>query len=301
MPIPSKNPLVLQETPPANEKLCRHRPLLEQYAIEVMDCTSSFSTSHSHEFLELAYVMQGSAEHTFNDRTRVIRPGDYFIVDYGEKHGYHRIGEEPLLLINVLFLPRFIDETLRACTGFQELLQSYLIRFSYASLFQPPTQYIFSDDTGEIRSVIDQMRTEFQQQHAGFTEMLRSLMIRIFILTMRKIQRDDMPCPDGVVALLTDYVRHHYSEDICLGSLCQSLHYSPAYISKKFHDETGTPFSLYVQKYRMEQSCRLLANSNEKIHKIAESVGYTNTKYFTEIFRRHIGCTPRDYRRLHKT
>lgn len=270
---------------------------LRKFGIHLMPCSSNVALTHKHEFLEMAYVIRGKAAHTFGDETCTISAGNYFIVDYGESHSYHQIGEEPFLLINILFLPSLIDETLRDCRSFQELLQSYLIRFSYASLYQPPTRYIFTDESGEVRDTIRQMLVEYDERRAGFTEMLRSQMIRILILSMRKISRSDADASSGIIATLTDYVRRNYNGEISLSTLCRQMHYSPAYISKKFHDETGTSFSVYVQKYRLEQGCRLLANTNDKISKIAGAVGYTNTKYFTELFRRHIGVTPREYRR----
>lgn len=283
-----------------NIRIAQRAGLL-QFGIEVMPCNSTMALPHEHAFLEMAYVAHGSASHAFGDETHIIHTGDYFIMDYGETHSYHQIGDEPLLLINILFLPTLIDETLSNCRSFQELLQNYLIRFSYSSLCQPPTRHIFSDDSGEIYHTIQQMLTEYENRRAGFTEMLRSLMIQILILTMRKISRTDLDTSNGIIATLTDYVRQHYSNDICLSTICHQLHYSPAYISKKFHDETGTSFSIYVQKYRLEQSCRLLANTSDKISKISEAVGYTNTKYFTELFRRHMGITPREYRsRCHR-
>lgn len=274
-----------------------NRSDLQQFGIQLMPCSSNVALTHKHEFLEMAYVARGKAVHTFGDETCTITAGNYFIVDYGETHSYHQIGDEPLLLINILFLPRLIDETLRDCRSFQELLQSYLIRFSYSSLCQPPTRHIFTDDGGEVRDTIQQMLTEYGERRTGFTEMLRSQMIRILILSMRKISRTDIDASNGMIAMLTDYVRSHYSSEICLSALCRQMHYSPAYVSKKFHDETGTSFSVYVQKYRLEQGCRLLANTNDQISKISGAVGYTNTKYFTELFRRHIGITPREYRR----
>lgn len=273
---------------------------LLRYGIYMMPCESDASAPHDHSFLEMAYVVQGCAEHTFGNQCCTIRAGDYFIVDYGEVHSYHRTGDEPLKLVNVLFLPRLIDETLVDCRSFQEVLQNYLIRFSYASLTLPPTRHIFRDDTGEIGAVLQQMLAEFQSRPAGFNEMLRSLMVRILILTMRKIRRTDLPDAHGVSAVLADYVRRNYASDLQLGAICRSLHYSPAYVSKKFHDETGIPFSVYVQTVRIEESCRLLANSHDKICRVAEAVGYSNIKYFSEIFRRHTGVSPREYRRTHQ-
>jgi YesN/AraC family two-component response regulator len=55
-------------------------------------------------------------------------------------------------------------------------------------------------------------------------------------------------------------------------------------------------FSSYLQKVRINNACRLLANTNNKIEEIAHFVGYSDTKFFNSIFKKVLGSTPREYR-----
>lgn len=70
---------------------------------------------HSHQFLELSYVLEGKATHTTEGITTVLSKGDYFIIDYNRYHEYQQIGDTPFVIMNCLFLPSLIDETLTGC------------------------------------------------------------------------------------------------------------------------------------------------------------------------------------------
>ena len=58
-------------------------------------------------------------------------------------------------------------------------------------------------------------------------------------------------------------------------------------------------FQEYVQSVRIRESCRLLVNTQKKVAEIATLVGYTNIKFFNELFRRQMGMTPLQFRRTY--
>ena len=57
-------------------------------------------------------------------------------------------------------------------------------------------------------------------------------------------------------------------------------------------------FNDYVQRYRVEQSCTMLKNSDKKIFDIAKAVGYNDLKYFNNVFKKIMGMTPYRFRKL---
>ncbi|MBQ7090381.1 MAG: cupin domain-containing protein, partial [Clostridia bacterium] len=118
---------------------------LEQEKILMTTSSTPETDYHDHDFLELTYVVQGRAHHKIGNMSSVIKQGDYFIVDYGVRHKYSQIGQTPFVVINCLFLPRLIDETLSHCRGFEELAGNYLIKFSYRNLTDRPTDLIYHD------------------------------------------------------------------------------------------------------------------------------------------------------------
>ncbi len=71
---------------------------------------------------------------------------------------------------------------------------------------------------------------------------------------------------------------------------------SPSYLSTIFSKETGTTFSEYLQKVRMEHACDMLKDSSIKQYQIASLVGYDNPKNFSRAFKTYFGISPQDYR-----
>ena len=83
--------------------------------------------THNHNFFELVYIIGGSTYHTLNGVSGSLGLGDYFIVDYGSVHCYAQ--SKDLTLINCLFLPEIIDDTLKGCCSFDALLHVCLLRY----------------------------------------------------------------------------------------------------------------------------------------------------------------------------
>ena len=85
---------------------------LESRDINIFLCDTKKSPSHSHDFLELAYVVKGKAVHILNDAESIISEGDYFILDYNSQHSYYSVNGCEFAVINCLFKPEFIDKSL---------------------------------------------------------------------------------------------------------------------------------------------------------------------------------------------
>lgn len=95
------------------------------------------------------------------------------------------------------------------------------------------------------------------------------------------------------------YIEDHYNQSITIDNIGQHLEINSTYFSHLFKKEMGISFIDYLQKYRITVSKRLLIESNYKIYKIAEMVGFTDDKYFYKIFRKTEGVTPSVYRKKH--
>ncbi|MNJ25671.1 HTH-type transcriptional activator Btr [compost metagenome] len=64
-----------------------------------------------------------------------------------------------------------------------------------------------------------------------------------------------------------------------------------------FKSETGESYLEFLTKVRMEEAKRLLKDSDLKAYEIAELVGYSDQRYFSQVFRKHTGMKPTDYRK----
>jgi two-component system response regulator YesN len=72
------------------------------------------------------------------------------------------------------------------------------------------------------------------------------------------------------------------------------------YLSKIIKNETGITFSDKLRQIRIDQAKKLLENGSLKTYEVSESVGYVDVRYFSQVFKKHVGLTPSEYRQLIK-
>ncbi|HPU58648.1 MAG TPA: AraC family transcriptional regulator [Candidatus Avimonas sp.] len=256
---------------------------------------------HQHDFLELAYITKGRALHTINDTETVVEKGNYFIINYGTAHKYTLINNQNFHLVNILFKPEFIDKSLKNCQSFLDLINHYLIRIDYATLEKKPTEVIFNDSDSTILNLINRMYQEYENKNPGYAEVLRCHLIEIIIYTLRKISKTQHGFSENSCsARIKEYIEKNYMNPVTLNDICKELNFSLSYMSRRFKQETGYSFVDYLQRKRMEQSGRLLANTDKKISEIAELVGYRDVKFFGKVFKSHWGMAPGEFRKSYK-
>ena len=153
---------------------------------------------------------------------------------------------------------------------------------------------------GHIGQLITRLSREYNEKKAGHQEMMRCQLIEILIDTMRLVQRPGPePGESGLVQFITDQIEKNFMDKLSLDTLARKCCYSLAYVSKRFKEETGMTFQNYLQSVRIRESCRLLANTPKKISEISGLVGYADSKFFNQVFKKQMGMTPREFKRLY--
>lgn len=266
--------------------------------IDVAHPTFNNGSYHRHDFLELSYIVHGSAIHYFNNESVIVREGDYFAVDFGEIHRFQQNGDEDFEIINCIFFPEFIDVSLKDCTGFAELVTCYNINFHYFTLMEIPTKVIHHDDDGTVRELFRKMEKENERKAPKYHELLRCYLIELIILTLRKIHNTEGEerYTNETVNRILDIVKRDYAQDLRLNDICSELGYSMTYISALFTKTLGISFSRYLQNVRVENACHLLASTEKNIEEISGMVGYKDVKFFRELFKSKLKMSPKTFR-----
>ena len=274
---------------------------LKEKKITIFICPTKEKRTHTHAFLELAYVLHGSATHKWDDTISEIKEGDYFVIDYRSEHSYKEMSED-FEVINCLFLPEFIDTSFTNCHSLQTLLTSYQIRFNKDFFTASPSSQIYHDDDGKARGILLDMLHEFTQEKPGYLQIMRAKIIELLVITMRKIYfSPTLEKSDNSINSMLACISKEYMENLTLGELCKRFGYSFSYMSAKFKKETGLNFTDYLQKTRIEQSMRLLSYTDRPINLIASDVGYRDIKTYYSVFRKIADTTPAKFRKNHST
>jgi len=243
--------------------------------------------------------LKGSAIHSWNQTNTHIHEGDYFIIDYDSLHSY-KATTDSFELINCLFMPEFIDPALKNCRSLQTVISSYQIRFKDTFFTTNPSANTFRDDGGKIKALLLAMLEEYHEQAPGYQQIIHSRIIEILVMTMRKIYleyRQDQHEQD--MEQIVKYISTNYMNDITLKDICRQFNYSFSYMSMKFKKTLGLTYIEYLQKTRVEQSMRLLSNTDASVVEIAQIVGYRDIKSFYTVFKRFANTTPAKFRKTY--
>ncbi|WP_209121786.1 helix-turn-helix domain-containing protein [Alkalihalobacillus sp. BA299] len=92
-------------------------------------------------------------------------------------------------------------------------------------------------------------------------------------------------------------IQQEYSEKLTLNYLASKIHINSAYLSRKFHEEVGMGFSEYLNDFRLKEAQKMLMEFPDlSISAISERCGFNSQHYFSQMFRKMTGQSPRDYR-----
>ncbi|TDQ37660.1 response regulator transcription factor [Aureibacillus halotolerans] len=90
---------------------------------------------------------------------------------------------------------------------------------------------------------------------------------------------------------------HFHEDDLTLKKIARLVQMNASYLSTVFSKEHHQSFSDYLMAYRLGVAKEALEHSSRKIYDIAESVGYADSRHFSQVFKKNVGCSPVEYRR----
>jgi two-component system response regulator YesN len=92
-----------------------------------------------------------------------------------------------------------------------------------------------------------------------------------------------------------EYISKHYQESITVKKVAEAIYVSDSYLMHSFKDTIHMTFNEYVTEYRINKAKELLRQGHYRIYEVASMVGYSDVKYFSQVFRRKTNMTPSEY------
>jgi len=177
-------------------------------------------------------------------------------------------------------------------------LQSYLIKhYLFVDIILTVTQFIsdmggnmdqLASDIHEIEKTLDNIQHLDQIK----TEMRHLFVTAITIRNSRANHERNL-----ILQQAKAYLDEHYADsELKMGKIARMFNISPSYFSTIFHKEFGQTFRDYLSKVRLNHAKELLSTSNLKCSEIAYQCGFTDSHYFSYVFKKKTGLTPLQFR-----
>ena len=261
---------------------------------------------HKHEFIEIVYVISGSAVHETAGGSYTVSRGDVVIVNYDTPHAFHEVpSDETFTAYDLMFTPDFLDTSLIRAGDFNEMCSSFL----FYSLFPAqesigPDVHLAGASYGIFGEIFNKIYLEYTGRQKGYCELVRAYIIELIIKLFRKLESSahgkiSARQKESVNAAVA-YLRESFHTHITLDELATHIFLSKDYLNRIFREATGLPVNAFLQKLRVEEACRLLGTTDRTVVDIATACGFSDSKSFYSTFKRVMHTTPGEYRVLHR-
>lgn len=105
-------------------------------------------------------------------------------------------------------------------------------------------------------------------------------------------------CGGDAVENIKQYIDREYRSQLRCADLAMRFHISKEYLSTTFHNRYGETIGNHITNLRMRDAVLLLMHSNLPVYGIAAAVGYADENYFHRVFKKKMGVSAQEYRKL---
>ncbi len=253
--------------------------------------------SHSHDYYEFYFFLEGDVEYRIGDQCYPMEYGDCLLIPPDTPHCPHFFSNEHPYRRFVFWLSADCYRRLSQIDG------DLTYCFDYAKRCQ---FYRFHADTATTQEIQGKLTDLIEERASGrsFCRLTAQLMAASFLVYVNRQLYDSLhqkPASyENVLYLnLCDYINRHLGENLSLDALASFFYVSKYHISHIFKDNMGIPLHQYILKKRLHASKNAIL-SGQPISQVHLQYGFRDYTSFFRAFKKEYGLSPREYRENHQ-
>ncbi len=257
---------------------------------------------HWHEEFEYAIALPGASTFIVENVSVPLRPGDGIFINSQVLHAVDPPGIDGVGLHSAVFHPRLVggnQETVFWETLVRPLLTDSALRYIVLKPEIPWQAQILEHFHGAWNA----MEQEVDDYHNLIRFHLSAalhLLVKNSPMVSQSLSEQERIDAARVRGML-EYIQAHYTEELTMKEISQSISTSNSVCLRCFHQLLGTTPIQYLKNYRLERAAHLLKNTSKTAREIAFDCGFNDISYFTKSFREKMGCTPKEYQKQNHT
>ena len=251
--------------------------------------------THWHNSIEIIYVLKGSLQIKIDTDSFTLNEREVEIINSDESHEIQGIDDNKVLIFNID--PFFFEKYYKDINNI----------FFYTSSNDDEEQT--GPEYEELKTILSQMLCEYVQKLEDYDEEIEELLITLLYhlvnnfhyLTHEKEELKEKTDQLARYHRISKYIYNNYNNNITLQEIAKKEFLSPHYLSHEIKYATGYSFTDLINLTRIEESIKLLLDSDMSISEISDEIGFSHVRYFNKNFKYYYGCTPLQYRKKYAT
>lgn len=247
---------------------------------------------HKHSFYHLVYFANGSGKHSIDFVNFPVTEGQVYCMVPGQVHTWDFAGRTDGFIIN--FSGRFIPSLVTNAR--------YLEQFAFFSgIADQQVIQVPKKNRPAVTQLLGHILREYEHQQEHSDDMMRSLMIQLFI----ELSRCQEPAKGINATAYNSVLLHnfqklvdlHYKEKKLTKEYASLLYVTPNHLNALCKDVTGHSAGELIRNRVLLEAKRLLVNVDMTIAEIAAELDFADNSYFSKFFKKYEGVTPEAFRK----
>lgn len=247
--------------------------------------------THWHNSIEIIYVLKGSLHIKIDTDSFTLNEKEVEIINSDESHEIQGADDNKVLIFNID--PFFFEKY------YKDINNIFFYTNSNDDEDQNGIEY------EELKTLLSQMLCEYVQKLEDYDEEIEEILITLLYhlvnnfhyLTHEKEELKEKTDQLARYHRISKYIYNNYNNNITLQEIAKKEFLSPHYLSHEIKYATGYSFTDLINLTRIEESIKLLLDSDLSISEISDEIGFSHVRYFNKNFKYYYNCTPLQYRK----
>jgi AraC family transcriptional regulator len=231
---------------------------------------------HSHERAYFSLVLEGAYTETYGRRTRECRASTVVFHPASEAHAEQIHGARGRTF-SVELAPRWVERVRE-----------------YPTVVDTPAAF----EGGELLWLASRLYREFLLEDAVSPLAVEGLALEILAEASRRRAHVLERSPPRWLREARELLQERFTESLSLDDVAEAVGVHPAHLARVFRQQYRCTVGDYVRQRRIDFACRALATSDIPLGEIAIAAGFSDQSHFSRIFKRLMGLTPGEFRRI---
>lgn len=277
------------------------------YKVYKLEGAVSGETYHSHEYMQIWYVDKGSVYHWIDGKGHHMLKGDIFVIPPYIVHKVTLGVQEDIRVIGCEFAAEFINSQFNDFKKYRDIYDFAYLHPLLGNEGNVKPKVTLSPETQiAVETVMYDMLEEYNVRNKYYDFIIKADLLRLLAIIAREYKISHRTSEeeqtigryrDNIVDAI-EYIDENYSQKLMLEDVCRVSAMSQSYFCYIFKNLTGKTFTEYLTDLRIKKAMGLLTETDMPVSGICFDVGFNNVAYFCRIFKKDVGTSPGEYRRI---